>query len=70
MLLVLTGVDVCVLLHVRLLVEALATELTRVRSRVRVDEQVCGQSGGPLERLPALLTLENLLNVVDRSGKS
>jgi len=48
-----------VFLHVGLLVEALATELAWVRSRVRVDQQVCGESGRPLERLPALLTLQH-----------
>ena len=66
--LVLTGVDVGVLLHVRLLVEALATELARIRSRVRVDQQVCGESGRPLERLPALLALEHFLDVVNSSA--
>ena len=68
MLLVLTGVDVGVLLHVGLLVEALATELAWVGSRVRVDQQVCGESGRPLERLAALLALENLLDVVNSSA--
>ena len=65
---VLTGVDVGVLLHVGLLVEALATELARVRSRVRVDQQVCGESGRPLEGFPALLALKNLLDVVNSSA--
>ena len=41
----LTSVDIGVLLHVRLLVEALAAELAGVGPRVRVDEQVCGQGG-------------------------
>jgi hypothetical protein len=63
----LTGVDVGVFLHVGLLVEALATELAWVRSRVRVDQQVCGESGRPLERLPALLALEDFLHVVNSS---
>lgn len=63
----LTGVDVGVLLHVGLLMEALATELAWVRSRVRVDQQVCGECGRPLERLPALLALEDLLDVVNSS---
>jgi len=57
-----------VFLHVGLLVEALATELAWVRSRVRVDQQVCGESGRPLERLPALLTLEHFLDVVNSSA--
>ena len=56
------------LLHVGLLMEALATELAWVRSRVRVDQQVCGESGRPLERLPALLAFENFLDVVDSSA--
>ena len=68
MLLVLTGVDVGVLLHVGLLVEALATELAWVGSRVRVDQQVCGEGGRPLERRPALFALEHLLNVVNSSA--
>lgn len=44
-----TGVNVGVFLHVRLLVEPFAAVLTRVRPRVRVDEQVRGESGGALE---------------------
>ena len=63
----LTGVDVGVFLHVRLLMEALATELAWVRSRVRMDQQVCGECGRSLERLPALLALEDLLDVVNSS---
>ena len=42
---IITGVNVGVLLHVGLLVEALAAELARVRTRVGVDEQMCGQRG-------------------------
>jgi hypothetical protein len=61
----LTGVDVGVLLHVGLLVEALATELARVGSRVRVDQQVRGESGRTLEGLAALFALEHLLHVVN-----
>lgn len=45
----LTCVNVGVLLHVRLLVEALATELAGVGPGVRVDEQVGGQRGRALE---------------------
>lgn len=41
----LTCVDVGVFLHVRLLVEALPTELAGVGPSVRVDEQVGGQGG-------------------------
>lgn len=44
-----TGVNVSVFLHIRLLVESLAAVLAGVRPRVRVDEQVRGESGGALE---------------------
>lgn len=54
----LTRVNVCVLLHVRFLVEPLATELAGVGPGVRVDEEVRGQSGGALERLAAHLALK------------
>ena len=37
--------------------ESLATVLAGVGPRVRVDEQVGGQRGGPLEALAALLAL-------------
>lgn len=57
----LTRVDVGVLLHVRLLVEALAAELAGVGPRVRVDEQVGGQSGRTLEGFAAHLALEAAL---------
>jgi hypothetical protein len=33
-----------------------------------VDQQVCGEGGRPLERLPALFALENLLDVVNSSA--
>jgi hypothetical protein len=49
-------------------VEALAAELARVRSRVRVDQQVRGESGRALEGLAALFALENLLYVVNGSA--
>lgn len=55
---------VSVLLHIRLLMEPLATILTRVRPRVRVDQQVCGEGGGSLEGLAALLALEGPLRRV------
>lgn len=54
----LTRVNVRVFLHIRFLVEPFATVLAGVRPGVGVDEQVCGQGGGALERLPAHLTLE------------
>ena len=54
----LTGMDVGVLFHVRLLVEALAAELAGVGPRVRVDEQVRGQRGGALEAFAADFTAE------------
>jgi len=57
-------VDVGVFLHVRLLVEPFAAVLARVGSGVRVDQQVRGQSGRPLERLPALFALEDFFHAV------
>lgn len=50
--------NVCVLLHVRFLVEPLATELAGVGPGVRVNEEVRGQSRGPLERLAAHLAFK------------
>ncbi|GFR07928.1 hypothetical protein TNCT_592591 [Trichonephila clavata] len=52
-------------LHVRFLVEPLATVLARVGPGVRVYEQVRGQGGGPFEGLSALLALEGPLCSVD-----
>lgn len=66
----LTGVDVRVLLHVALLVESLATVGTRIRPRVAMDEQMCGQRAGALERFAALLAFEHFLHVVDGPGES
>lgn len=54
----LTGVDVGVLLHVRLLMESFAAVLARVRAGVRVDEQVGGERRGAFERLAALVANE------------
>jgi len=54
----LTGVYVGVLFHVRLLVEAFAAVLARVRSRVGVNQQVRGQRRRSLETLAALQTRE------------
>lgn len=56
-----TSVYEGVFLHVRFLVEPLPAEGTRVRSRVRVNEQVCGQSRRPLEHLPTNLTAKTPL---------
>lgn len=53
-----TGVNVGVLLHVRLLVKPLPAVLARIGPSVRVNEQVRGQRRGALEPLPALLALE------------
>lgn len=53
-----TCVDEGVFLHVGLLVESLATVLTGVGSGVRVNEQVCGQRGRPLEALATDLTVK------------
>lgn len=54
----LSGVYVCVLLHVRLLVEPLSAVLAGVGPGVGVDEEVGGEGGGSLEALPTLLALE------------
>lgn len=51
-----TCVDEGVLLHVRFLVEAFAAVLTGVGPSVRVDQQVCGQSGRALEHLSTHFT--------------
>ena len=53
---------VCVFLHVRLLMEPLPAVLTRVRPRVRVDEEMRRQRRRPFERLSALLTLEKKIH--------
>lgn len=54
----LTCMNVGVFFHVRFLVEPFAAILARVRSGVRMDEQMGGQSRGPFKRFAALLTLE------------
>jgi hypothetical protein len=56
-----TCVNVSVLLHVGLLVEPLSAVLTGVWPCVRVDEEVRGERGAPLERLSALLAAESAL---------
>lgn len=56
-----TRVDERVFLHVGFLVESLAAVLAGVRPRVRVDQQVSGQSGRPLEAFPADFAAENPL---------
>lgn len=66
----LTGVNVRVFLHIRLLVEPLAAVLAGVRPRVRVDEQVRGESGGALEGFAAHLALEAFFLIKDKSTKS
>ena len=53
-----TCVDVGVLLHIRLLVKSLPAESASEGPGVRVDEQMSGEGGGPLEGLAALLALE------------
>lgn len=60
----LTCVNVRVLFHVRFLVETFSAKLTRIRSRVRVDQQVRGQRGRSFERFAALFTFEQLLDAV------
>lgn len=47
------------LLHVRLLVETFPAELTRVRSCVRVNEQVGREGRGSLEGLATLVALKH-----------
>lgn len=47
-----------VLLHVRLLVEALATVLARIGPGVGVDEQVGGKGGRTLEDFATLCAVE------------
>lgn len=59
-----TSVDVGVLLHVGLLMESLATVLARVGPRVRMNEEVRGQRGAPLERFSALFTAKGFFAVV------
>lgn len=55
----LTCVNVGMFLHVRFLVEAFPTELTRIWSGIRMDEQVSGQGRGSLKGLAALMALEH-----------
>lgn len=57
--------NVRVLLHVALLVKPFAAVRAGIWSRITVDEEMRGQSAGPLESLPALLALKNLLYVMD-----
>jgi hypothetical protein len=56
-------VNVGVLLHVGLLVEALPAVLARVGPRVGVDEEVRGERRRALEALSALLALQKTSNV-------
>lgn len=46
------------LLHVRLLVESLSAVAARVGSRVGVNQEMSRQSAASLERLAALLALQ------------
>ena len=64
----LTSVDEGVLLHVRLLVEALPTVLAGVGPDVGVDEQMRGQSGGTLEDLSAHCTTKGFPLQYKRDG--
>lgn len=57
----LSGVDVGVLLHVRLLVEPLATEMAFERARVRMNQHVRGERRRALKALATNLALEWLL---------
>ncbi len=58
--------NVRVLLHVGLLVEALAAVLARIGPRVRMNEQVRRERARPLEALAALAALEAALVLVRR----
>lgn len=60
--------NVGVFLHIRFLVESLPAVLAGVRPRIGVDQQVGGKCAGPLERLSALLALENFLHAVHGPG--
>jgi len=57
----LTGVYISVLLHIALLVESLAAELARVRSRVRMDQKVSAERARSFEGFTALLAFEHFL---------
>ena len=57
--------NVSMFLHVGFLVKPLAAVLTWIRSRVRVDKQMRGQSRGSLEAFAALLAFKDFLSVVD-----
>ena len=48
--------------------ESLAAVLARVGPRVRVDEEVRGERGAPLERLAALLARKQTLVLMNRPG--
>lgn len=60
----LTCMNVCVLLHVRFLMESFTTIVARVRPGVTVDEKMRGQSAATFESFPALWTLEDPLRSV------
>lgn len=57
--------NVRVLLHVALLVKPFAAVRAGIWSRITVDEEMRGQSAGPLKCLSALLALKHLLYVMD-----
>lgn len=61
----LTSMNVCMLLHVRLLMEPFPAVLAGVRPGVGVDKKVGREGAGPLEGLATLLALEDLLHAVD-----
>lgn len=54
----LTSMDVSVFLHIRLLVEALATVLAGIGPCVWMDQQMSGEGGGTFECLPTHLALK------------
>ena len=60
-----TCVNICVLLHVWLLVKSLSTILTRIRSGITVYQEVCWQSAAPPETFPTLLAFKYLLSIME-----
>ena len=52
------------LLHVRLLVETLATVWTGKGARIRVNQQMCGEGRAALEFLVANMTCINLKTTI------
>ncbi len=62
--------DVSVLLHVGFLVEPFPAILTRIRSRIRVDQQVSRERRRSFKRFPALSAFKYLFSIMQRSEES